>query len=100
LHLRLGVRRQIDGDIAQILDVQPEVDARALGTAVAEQIADRLEWRSLPKQMDGQGVTKTVWSLVPDGQTTAPHTPLKGFSDGSRLERASWGSFPEEDLPV
>jgi hypothetical protein len=50
----LDGRRQLDGNLAQILDVEPEVDACAFGTAVAEQIADDLERSALPKQVDSQ----------------------------------------------
>ena len=90
----------MEGYVAEVLDVESQVDAGAFGATVAEKVADSLEWRALTEQVDRQRMAQTVRSLKRDGEAAAACPRLEHFRDGSALECPGWRPYAEEDLPI
>src|SRR5262245_5471290 len=78
--------RNFESCVAEIVDVQPQIDARALGAAMAKQIADCLERRTLPKQMNSEGVPQAVRSLVWNRESCPASPRLKSLRYGGRCD--------------
>src|SRR5438445_477317 len=85
-------------DVAKVLDVEAEIYAGALGTAVTQEIPDRFEWGALAEQLDRQRVAQAVGSLVWDRKSAAPRPALERLGHSGGTERARGSADAKEDL--
>jgi hypothetical protein len=57
-HLRAGgTRREGEGHVAQILNLQAQIDTRTFRATMTEEVTNRFQRRALAEEMHGQGVT-------------------------------------------
>jgi hypothetical protein len=85
--------------VPQIADVEAEIDGRALGTSMTEEIADRLEISSLAEQMHGQGVPQAVRpSARGKKYPGAPRPRTECVSNPASPERTKRKLDSQEDL--
>src|SRR5947208_7334328 len=88
-HLRAGVpRRERESHVAQVLDLQTQIDARTFHAAMPEEVTDRFQRRALTEEMHGQRVTETVRTAEPRRvHAGARHPNIEGVTDCGGLDR-------------
>jgi hypothetical protein len=92
----MDVLWETDGGVAQVVHVQPQVHACALGAAMGEEISDGLQGSALPQQMDGERVPQAVRSLVRDRECARPH--LERVGDRRGQDRSGGSADAQEDF--
>ena len=90
---------EIERHITQVIHLKSQIDAGALGTAMAQQIADRLKGGSLPQQVHGERVSQTMRTMEWNGQAAAPRPGLKCLGNCGGLQRALRRTHSEKNLP-
>ena len=83
--------------VAEIFNVEAEINASAFDAAMAEEITYGLEWRAPAEKMHGQSMAKNVRTAKAGGTHTGAHRPkIEHVKDCGWLDRTPRGTDAQE----
>jgi hypothetical protein len=92
-------RRQIQRDLAQILDRQSEIDTRAFKRAMPQQVADRFQRDPRSEKVHRVRMSKAMGALERNRQPAARRPGLEGLRHGRRFEHPDRRPVSKKQLP-
>src|SRR5258708_13739469 len=92
----LGCRQ---GDLTEVLDIEPKICGGCIRIAVPQHITDTLESHSLTEQLQGKRVSQTMKACLLNLDLGGSHGPRQSGSYSRWAKRPSARPLPKKQMP-